>query len=118
MAMIMVLRRMNMGQYTVHGMRSSFRDYVGDMTEHPDTIVEQALAHQVGDATVRAYRRGDAFLKRRVLMRDWECYLLGQGRQMPAITEEDVQLPMEAAAWRRLATVDSAPMSSRPRSSP
>ncbi|MFX4721594.1 hypothetical protein ABTB22_19415, partial [Acinetobacter baumannii] len=43
MAMLMVLRRMNMVQYTVHGMRSSFRDYMGDMTGHPETIVEQAL---------------------------------------------------------------------------
>jgi integrase len=98
MAKLMVLRRMNMGQYTVHGMRSSFRDYMGDMTGHPDTIVEQALAHQVGDETVRAYRRGDAFLKRRVLMRDWECYLLGHDSQMLAKAVEDAQPPMDAAA--------------------
>lgn len=98
MAMLMVLRRMNMGQYTVHGMRSSFRDYMGDMTGHPETIVEQALAHQVGDETVRAYRRGDAFLKRRVLMRDWECYLLGHDSQMLAKAVEDAQPLMEAAS--------------------
>jgi integrase len=61
--------------YTVHGMRSAFRDYIGDMTNHPESIVEQALAHQIGDETTRAYRRGDAFLKRRALMKDWEGYL-------------------------------------------
>ena len=76
MSMTMVLRRMKLGHYTVHGMRSSFRDYMGDMTSHPESIVEMALAHQVGDETERAYRRGDAFLKRRVLMSDWERYVL------------------------------------------
>lgn len=78
MAMTMVLRRMKLGHYTVHGMRSSFRDYMGDMTDHPETLVEQALAHQIGDETTRAYRRGDAFLKRRALMCDWEHYLAGR----------------------------------------
>lgn len=80
MAMTMVLRRMKLGHFTVHGMRSSFRDYMGEMTEHSETVVEQALAHQIGDETSRAYRRGDAFLKRRVLMSDWEAYLLGSRR--------------------------------------
>lgn len=76
MAMTMVLRRMNLGQFTVHGMRSCFRDYMGDMTDHPESLVEQALAHQIGDETTRAYRRGDAFLKRRLLMQEWQEYLL------------------------------------------
>ncbi|NKJ44828.1 site-specific integrase [Novosphingobium sp. SG720] len=75
MSMTMVLRRMKLGHYTVHGMRSAFRDYMGDMTNHPESVVEQALAHQIGDETTRAYRRGDAFLKRRELMKDWEGYL-------------------------------------------
>jgi integrase len=75
MSMTMVLRRMKLGHYTVHGMRSCFRDYIGDMTAHPESIVEQALAHQIGDETSRAYRRGDAFLKRRKLMKDWAIYL-------------------------------------------
>ena len=77
MAMTMALRRMSLGHFTVHGMRSSFRDYMGEMTDHAETVVEQALAHQIGDETSRAYRRGDAFLKRRVLMNDWEAYLIG-----------------------------------------
>lgn len=79
MSMTMVLRRMKLGHFTVHGMRSSFRDYIGDMTDHPESIVEQALAHQIGDETMRAYRRGDAFHKRRKLMRDWESYLYKTG---------------------------------------
>ena len=77
MAMTMMLRRMKLGHFTVHGMRSAFRDYMGEMTDHPETVVEQALAHQVGDATVRAYRRGDAFLKRRLVMRDWANFIYG-----------------------------------------
>lgn len=77
MAMTMVLRRMDLGHFTVHGMRSAFRDYMGEMTDHPESVVEQALAHQVGDATVRAYRRGDAFLKRRLVMRDWANFIDG-----------------------------------------
>jgi integrase len=77
MAMTMMLRRMKLGHFTVHGMRSAFRDYMGEMTDHPETVVEQALAHQVGDATVRAYRRGDAFLKRRLVMRDWANFING-----------------------------------------
>src|SRR3546814_14300853 len=81
MSMTMLLRRMKLCHYTVHGMRSSFRDYMGDMTHHAESTVEQALAHQVGDETSRAYRRGDAFLKRRQVLRDWETYLYGSARQ-------------------------------------
>lgn len=77
MAMLMIMRRMSVGHFTVHGMRSAFRDYMGEMTDHAETVVEQALAHQVGDATVRAYRRGDAFLKRRIVMRDWANFIDG-----------------------------------------
>lgn len=60
MAMTMVLRRMKFGRFTVHSMRSCFRDYLGDMTDHPESLLEQALTHQIGDETTRAYRRGDA----------------------------------------------------------
>lgn len=75
--MTTVLRRMDLGHFTVHGMRSAFRDYMGEMTDHPESVVEQTLARQVGDATVRAYRRGDAFLERRLVMRDWANFIDG-----------------------------------------
>lgn len=87
MSMTMVLRRMKLGHFTVHGMRSSFRDYMGEMTNHTETVVEQALAHQIGDETSRAYRRGDAFLKRRVLMNDWEAYLLASRKRPARVTK-------------------------------
>ncbi len=78
LVMFFLMRRMKMNRYTVHGMRSAFRDYCGDMTDHSETIIEMALAHQVGDGTVRAYRRRDAFQKRSLLMNDWARYVLSQ----------------------------------------
>ena len=59
---------------TVHGFRSSFRDWAGEETSYPREIAEQALAHASGDATERAYRRGDALEKRRTLMEAWAKY--------------------------------------------
>jgi integrase len=56
---------------TIHGFRSSFRDWCGNETSFPREIAEQALAHTSGDATERAYRRGDALEKRRALMHAW-----------------------------------------------
>jgi integrase len=75
MAMLMCVRgRMGMG-YTVHGFRSTFRDWVGDETEFPREIAEAALAHIVGDKAEQAYRRGDALERRRKLMQAWADYL-------------------------------------------
>lgn len=59
---------------TLHGLRSSFRDWAGDTTSHPREVAEAALAHAVGDAVEQAYRRGDALAKRRSLMEDWTFY--------------------------------------------
>ncbi|MCL4767746.1 MAG: integrase arm-type DNA-binding domain-containing protein [Hyphomicrobiaceae bacterium] len=75
MALAMQMRRMKVGHFSVHGFRSAFRDWVSEETHHPREIAEAALAHVVGDATERAYRRGDALSKRRALMQDWSAYL-------------------------------------------
>ncbi|OOL19942.1 hypothetical protein AL01_03120 [Bombella intestini] len=56
---------------TVHGMRSTFRDWVAEETEYDATAAELALAHTVGSTVERAYRRGDMFAKRRALMEAW-----------------------------------------------
>ena len=56
---------------TVHGLRSSFRDWVADATDHPDELAEQALAHAVKSAVEAAYRRGDRLDRRRRLMDEW-----------------------------------------------
>lgn len=76
MANTMLMRRMKMDHYTVHGFRSAFRDWAGDETHFPRDIVEQALAHQVGNETERAYWRADALAKRRDLMAEWAAYCL------------------------------------------
>lgn len=75
MAMTAVLKRMKLEDVTVHGFRSSFRDWTAEETHFPREIAEAALAHVVGDATERAYRRGDALAKRRELMEAWSNYL-------------------------------------------
>lgn len=74
MAMAMTLRRLE-PSVTVHGFRSSFRDWAAEQTDVPGEIAEAALAHTIGDATERAYRRGDALEKRRVLMEAWAEFL-------------------------------------------
>ena len=74
MAMMMLLRRMNADQFTVHGFRSTFRDWAGDHTNFAREVVEAALSHSVGNAVERAYRRSDAFAKRRRLMEAWSGY--------------------------------------------
>lgn len=74
MAMLTLLRRMGRHDLTVHGFRSSFRDWAAETTAHPRDVVEMALAHSLESKTEAAYRRGDLFEKRRELMDDWAGY--------------------------------------------
>lgn len=74
MAMTMVLRKLGNGDLTVHGFRSTFRDWCAEETHYPNIVAEQALAHTVGNAVEAAYRRGDLLDKRRALMADWATY--------------------------------------------
>lgn len=62
--------------YTVHGFRSTFRDWGGEATNFQREVIEAALAHAVGDAVERSYRRGDALDKRRKLMDAWQNYVI------------------------------------------
>ena len=75
MTLAKALRTAGGGEFTVHGFRSSFRDWVSEETNFQREVAEAALAHTVGDAVERAYRRGDALEKRRKLMDAWETYL-------------------------------------------
>ena len=76
MAMLMLLRGMRPDDgFTVHGFRSTFRDWTSETTLHPDTIAEMVLSHTIKDKTVAAYRRGDAFERRKQLMQQWCDYL-------------------------------------------
>jgi integrase len=74
MAMEMLLRRMGIENATVHGFRSSFRDWCGDETDFPREVAEAALAHKIKNDVERAYRRSKALEKRRVMMEQWATY--------------------------------------------
>jgi integrase len=74
MAMLKLLGRMKRTDLTVHGFRSTFRDWVEEQTAFPGSVAEAALAHVVGDKTEAAYRRGDLLDKRRQLMSAWARY--------------------------------------------
>ena len=71
MAMLKLLHRMGRHDLTVHGFRSTFRDWAAEMTNFPREVAEMALAHAVSDDVEAAYRRGDLFRKRRQLMDAW-----------------------------------------------
>lgn len=73
MAMLQLMRRTR-GDLTVHGFRSSFRDWAAECTNFSREVAEMALGHVIGDQTEAAYRRGDLFEKRRRLMNEWARY--------------------------------------------
>ncbi|MEQ1768501.1 MAG: integrase arm-type DNA-binding domain-containing protein [Devosia sp.] len=81
MAMMMLMRRMKHGDLTVHGFRSTFRDWCGDQTTFPREVAEAALAHKVGNAVEQAYRRSSALEKRRKLMDAWSRYCSATGQK-------------------------------------
>jgi integrase len=69
------LRNLMSANVTIHGFRSSFRDWAGNETNFARELAEQSLAHRTGDATELAYRRGDALAKRRALMTAWAHFI-------------------------------------------
>ncbi|MDC7252981.1 hypothetical protein NMY25_001844 [Wohlfahrtiimonas chitiniclastica] len=90
MAMLMKCRRMDKTKFesdgkgwrdfegetiTPHGFRSTFRDWAAETTNTPNMVVEQALAHTIGNAVEAAYRRGDLLEKRAELMDAWGDFL-------------------------------------------
>jgi integrase len=74
MSLSAVLRRMGRGDLTVHGFRSTFRDWASERTNYPSDVAEMALAHTIGNRVEAAYRRGDLFEKRTQMMEDWARY--------------------------------------------
>lgn len=90
MALTAVLRRMasdqniifsssfSLSNATVHGFRSSFRDWAGETTSHSREVIEHALAHRLKDKAEAAYQRGDLLAKRRILMEDWARFVTGR----------------------------------------
>lgn len=93
MAMLAVLERMKRDDLTVHGFRSTFRDWAAEQTNYPREVAEMALAHTVGDKVEAAYRRGDLFEKRRLIMADWARYC-----DTPAATADIIPMNSRPAA--------------------
>lgn len=92
MAMFRVLRRMGRDDITVHGFRSSFRDWAAEATSFPHEVCEQALAHKVGTSVERAYKRSDLIAKRAKLMEAWASFC-----DRPATSGEVVQISSRAS---------------------
>jgi integrase len=81
MALLMTLRRMDRGDLTAHGFRSTFRDWAAERTSFPAEVAEMALAHTVPDKVEAAYRRGDLFDKRRRFMEAWAMFCAAVPKQ-------------------------------------
>jgi len=90
--MTQVLRRMGCADVSVHGMRSTFRDWCAEQTNFPRELAELALAHRVGDKTERAYQRADMIKKRFMLAEAWAKYC-----SSPPAKESGKVLPMRPA---------------------
>ncbi len=86
MTLAAVLKRMGRSDLTVHGFRSTFRDWAGETTAHPREVIEAALAHQLRDKAEAAYARGDLLEKRRRLMENWAAFV--GGSIVPRVSSE------------------------------
>jgi integrase len=75
MALLALLERMGRSDLTVHGFRSTFRDWAGESTNFPREVIEMALAHRIAGKTEEAYWRGDLYEKRRKLMEAWARFI-------------------------------------------
>jgi integrase len=74
MAFLQLLKRMERGDITGHGFRSTFRDWAAERTSYPNEVAEMALSHAISSKVEAAYRRGDLFDKRRKMMDAWAGY--------------------------------------------
>jgi len=74
MAILKLLKRMDRRDITVHGFRSTFRDWAAETTDFSGDVVEMALAHKIQNDIEAAYRRGDLLKKHRTLMIEWNNY--------------------------------------------
>ena len=90
MAMTMVIRRLKK-KVTVHGFRSTFRDWVSERTDHSSEVAEMSLAHAISNKVEAAYRRGDLIDKRRALLTDWENYCKLQGHLITSQSEIEAE---------------------------
>jgi len=82
MSMLMLLRRMDVEGVTVHGFRSTFRDWASEVANAQREIAEMSLSHRVGSDVERAYARSDLLDKRRMLMERWSMFVSGNKAQV------------------------------------
>lgn len=87
MAFLQLLKRMGRPDLTVHGFRSTFRDWAAERTNFPLEAAEMALAHAVSNKVEAAYRRGDMFEKRRKMMEDWAAFVEGSSADIIRLVE-------------------------------
>ncbi len=87
MSMLMLLRRMAVEEVTVHGFRSTFRDWASEIANAPREVAEMSLAHQVGSDVERAYARSDLLEKRRRLMDRWSSYVSNQSEKVVKLAQ-------------------------------
>ena len=92
MAMLMLVRRMGVEGVTVHGFRSTFRHWVGEVASAPREVAELSLAHKVGSDVERAYARSDLPERRRVLMERWAGFVSGDAGKVMQIHAERVSV--------------------------
>ncbi len=85
MAMLMLLRRMEVAEVTVHGFRSTFRDWASEVANAPREVAEMSLAHKIGSNVERAYARSDLLERRRVLMERWSAFISGESNKVARI---------------------------------
>jgi integrase len=96
MSMLMMLRDMGRQDITVHGFRSSFRDWAAEATNSPREVAEAALAHVVGDKVEAAYRRGDLFVKRAKLMEAWAAHCAKPVGQAAIVQLHEARIDQQA----------------------
>lgn len=87
MAMLMLLRRMNVDGVTVHGFRSTFRDWAAEIANAPREVAEISLAHRVGSKVERAYARTDLLAQRRALIERWSAFIAGGETNVVALAQ-------------------------------
>jgi integrase len=96
MAMTQVLKRMKRMGITVHGFRSTFRDWASEQTSFPHETCEHALAHRISDKAEAAYRRGDQFEKRRMLMEAWAAFCQPAEGKVLSLSKASIRRQMQS----------------------
>jgi integrase len=92
MAMTMVIKRLKK-KVTVHGFRSTFRDWVAEATNHSSEVAEMSLAHTISNKVEAAYRRGNLIEKRRLLLLDWEKFCgTNETEQITEVATEQMEV--------------------------